>query len=35
MKKPHWIMREHLCDPVEYICSVCGEKVKIIRDCSN
>ena len=25
MKKPHWIMREHLCDPIEYICSVCGE----------
>ena len=24
MKKPHWIMREHLCDPVKYICSVCG-----------
>ena len=24
MKKPHWIMREHLCDPIEYICSVCG-----------
>ena len=23
LKKPHRIMREHLCDPVEYICSVC------------
>ena len=24
MKKPHWMMREHLCDPMEYVCSVCG-----------
>ena len=24
MRKPHWIKREHLFDPVEYVCSVCG-----------
>jgi hypothetical protein len=23
LKKPHRIMMEHLCDPVEYVCSVC------------
>ena len=24
MKKPHWIQREHLFDPMEYVCSECG-----------
>ena len=24
IKKSYWIQREHLFDPVEYICSVCG-----------
>ena len=24
MKKPHWIKREHLFGPMEYVCSVCG-----------
>ncbi len=24
IKKSYWIQREHLFDPVEYVCSVCG-----------
>ena len=24
MRKPYWIKREHLCGPVEFVCSVCG-----------
>ncbi|MBQ3372502.1 MAG: hypothetical protein IJG40_05120 [Oscillospiraceae bacterium] len=24
MRKPHWIMKEHLCGQIEYVCSRCG-----------
>ena len=24
MRKPHWILKEHLCGQIEYVCSRCG-----------
>ncbi len=24
MRKPHWILKEHLCGQIEYFCSKCG-----------